>query len=81
MSIDNLEVQDSIDFDLNVVSRNSVLRIDIKHLLLERVTVSDRLHERNFKVETGLHQARKLSKSLNDHLVLLADGAEEISKA
>jgi len=80
VSVYNLEVQNSIDFDLNIVSGNSVLRVNIKHLLLKRVTVSHRLHERNFKVETGLHQARELSKSLNDHLILLADSAEEISK-
>lgn len=65
------EVENSINLDFHVVSRDRILLVHVQDLLFQRVVVGDCLDEGDFEIEAGFHDAAVVAELLDDELVLL----------
>ena len=68
----NLEVKHSVDFDLDIVFRDGCLRVDVQHLLFQRVLVGDGFSNWNLPIESWTESAGVLAEALNDRGGLLS---------
>lgn len=54
LGIDDAQIHNSVYADLNVVARNALLFGNIDDLFLQRVALTDLIHERNQDVRAGI---------------------------
>jgi hypothetical protein len=72
----NLEVQNTVDLDLDVVLGDSGLGVDGEDLFLQVVMVADKIDEGPLEAEAGLEDLDEAAEALKDHYVLLGDKDE-----
>lgn len=78
MSVTDTIEKNTVDFDLDVVTRDGLLLLDLEDLLLERVPVGDHLVERHLEVEASLHHVTIATIALDNELVPLRHHNEGI---
>ena len=71
-------IEHSINLDLDIVSSDSLLLLNLKHLLFQRVLVRHHLVQGNFQVEACLHHMAEAAIALHDELVPLRHHYETI---